>query len=107
MSNATANYVTVATVDEVPPGSRLVFQVGRRWIVLFNVEGAFYAIEDLCSHADYALSDGMLNGTLIECHAHGACFDIRDGSVQAPPAVTGVKAFAVRVEGSNIQVAAR
>lgn len=98
-------WLNVAPTDDVPPGERLVFEVGRTWIVLFNVGGQFYAVEDECTHEEFPLSEGVLTDYSIECAKHGACFDIRDGRVLAPPAFLPVKTFPVRVEDGQIQVA--
>ena len=71
-----ADFVTVAQTDELQPGDRAVVQLGRDFVVLFNVDGTFYAVEDMCSHEDYELSDGELNGFTLECRHHGASFDV-------------------------------
>lgn len=98
-------FVTVATTDELKPGERLVVELGRRWVALFNVDGQYYAIEDNCTHEEHPLSEGELDGHAIECSKHGAQFDIRSGEVLAPPAHVSVKTYAVRVEGNDIQIA--
>lgn len=99
-----ANFVKVAEVSEIPPGERKVIDVDGLFIVVFNVNGAFYAIEDLCTHDDGPLAEGDLDGHEIECPRHGARFDIRTGQVLSFPAITDVPAFAVRVEGSDVLV---
>jgi len=101
------DYVTVAQKDELQPNERMVVQVGRRWVAIFNVEGTFYAIEDVCTHDDGPLAEGELTGCIIECPRHGATFDIRTGKVLSAPAMVDVKRFDVRVEGSAIQVMPR
>jgi 3-phenylpropionate/trans-cinnamate dioxygenase ferredoxin subunit len=100
-----ADFVTVGKVDEVPPGERLVAQIGRHWVVVFNVGGTLYAVEDQCSHEDYPLSEGTLDGMEIECAKHGARFDIRTGKNLTPPALLPVRWYEVRIEGDEIQVA--
>ena len=106
MSNI-ADFVTVATTDEIPPGERLVVEIGRKWVAIFNVDGKYYAIEDRCTHDDGPLAEGILDGIVIECPRHGACFDITNGKVLSPPALVNVPIFQVRVEGNEIQVASR
>jgi nitrite reductase/ring-hydroxylating ferredoxin subunit len=101
---AEVEFITVASVDEVPPGERLALGLGRDWIVLFNIEGAFYAIEDRCSHDDVPLSEGRLIGTSVSCIKHGALFDVTTGDVLSPPAVRGVKTYPVRVVGDEVQI---
>lgn len=105
MNKSMTNFVTVATTDELKPGERLVVEINRRWILLVNVDGQYYAIEDNCTHEEHPLSEGQLDGCSIECSKHGAVFDLRNGEVQAPPAHLPVRTFDVRVEGNEVQVA--
>jgi 3-phenylpropionate/trans-cinnamate dioxygenase ferredoxin subunit len=100
-------YVTIATTDEIQPGERMVVEIDNKWIVVFNVGGTYYAIEDRCPHDDGPLAEGMLHECMIECPRHGAAFDIATGKVLAPPAFTDVAVFPVRVEGGNIQLGRR
>ena len=65
-------FVTVATTDEIKPGDRIVVEIDDVWVVIFNVGGQFYAIEDMCTHEEYMLSEGLIDGYAIECPKHGA-----------------------------------
>lgn len=96
--------ITVARVEDLPPGERMVVEVGRDWILVFNVDGEFYAVRDECTHEEHPLSDGMLHGCQIECTKHGARFDIRTGEVTAPPAVVPVKRYQVQVVDGEVQL---
>ena len=102
-----AEFVTVATVDELQPGERMVVELGRRWVAIFNVDGMYYAIEDVCTHDDGPLAEGELNGCIIACPRHGATFDIRTGKVLSAPAMVDVKSYDVQVQGNDIQVKPR
>ena len=102
-----AEFITVATIDEIPPGERMVVELGRHWVAIFNVDGTYYAIEDVCSHDDGPLAEGELTGCIIECPRHGATFDITNGKVLTAPAIVDVPTYAVRVQGDNIQIASR
>lgn len=99
------DFITVATTDELKPGERLVVEIGRKWIAIFNIEGEYYAIEDVCTHDGGPLVEGELHGCEIECPRHGARFDVRTGKVTAPPALVDVPRYEVRVEGDQVQVA--
>ncbi len=99
-----SDFVTVATVDEIPVGERIVVEFKRNWVVIFNVDGVLYAVEDQCSHEEYPLSDGYIVDCEIECAKHGARFDLRDGHVTAPPAFSPIKVFRVRIEDGNVQL---
>lgn len=98
-------YVTIASTDELKPGERLVVELGRRWIAVFNVDGVYHAIDDTCTHAEVSLAEGELSGFTIECPQHGACFDIRNGRVLSAPANVPVRTYEVRIDGENVQLA--
>ena len=98
--------VPVAKVSEIPAGTTKVVTVGGMPVMLCNVDGEIYAIEDGCTHDGGELDQGVLDGACIECPRHGARFDVRTGAVLALPAVIPVPTYAVRVEGDDIYVQA-
>ena len=100
-------FVTAATTDEITPGERMVVEIGRHWVAIFNVDGTYYAIEDICTHDDGPLAEGKLYGCEIECPRHGARFDLATGQVTAAPALVPVPTYQVRVEGDEIQIEVR
>ncbi|MDE0713704.1 MAG: non-heme iron oxygenase ferredoxin subunit, partial [Gammaproteobacteria bacterium] len=73
-------------------------------MVLVNLDGEFYAIEDICTHDGSDISSGCVVDGSIECPRHGARFDIRTGEVTAPPAYEPVDVFPVRVQDGVVQV---
>ncbi len=97
-------YVTVATVDELGEGDRLIVDIDGDPIAVFNLAGEYYAIMDICSHDDGPVAEGPLEGYEIECPRHGAHFDVRTGEVLSLPAVVDIPAYPVRVEGDEIQI---
>jgi len=101
-----ANFVKIAETTQVPnSGDRIAIELdGDIYIAVFNVDSKFYAVEDICTHDDYELHTGELDGYALECIHHGAVYDIRDGSVLSFPATRAVKIYEVRVEGENILV---
>lgn len=98
-------FMTVAKVGEIPEGGVKVVRVDDDPVAIFHVGGQYYALADLCTHDGGELSDGELDGHVIECARHGARFDIRSGAVLAMPATGAVPRHAVRVIGDQIQVA--
>ncbi len=101
------DFVSVATIDEIRPGDRLTVGIGRDWVLLINIDGEIFAIQDACPHDDGPLSEGNVEGCVIECPRHGAKFDLRTGKVLAAPALVDVPAYDVRVEGGEVKIARR
>jgi 3-phenylpropionate/trans-cinnamate dioxygenase ferredoxin subunit len=99
-----ADWVRVAGETECPPGSLTAVEAGRERIVLVNVDGDLYALEDRCTHQDYPLSDGELEGDRLECIYHGARYDVRTGRAVQLPAIRPVKTFEVEVRDGDVYV---
>ena len=72
-------FVTVAKVEEIPPGTGQTVEVHGVWIALFNVDGSFYAIDNTCPHAGGPLGEGHLDGRVVECPWHGWRFNVQTG----------------------------
>jgi nitrite reductase/ring-hydroxylating ferredoxin subunit len=100
-----AEFVTVAHANEVPPGTHAAFDVRGTRIAVANIGGAYYAFDDACTHEQCSLAEeGELVGTTLTCTCHGSKFDVRTGSVLAPPATVPVKVYRTRVDGEALQV---
>lgn len=99
-----SDWVNVAPAVELPPGSSRVVNVENAQIAVFNLEGRYYAIEDVCTHDGGELASGIREGDVIVCPRHGARFSIKTGAVLAPPAYEPVATFPVRVENGMVQV---
>lgn len=91
-------------MKEIGPGERLSFEVDHRSIVLFNIAGAFYAIDDLCTHDGGPVGEGEVEEHAIECPRHGARFDLESGKALNLPAVVDIAAYPVRVEDDQILI---
>jgi 3-phenylpropionate/trans-cinnamate dioxygenase ferredoxin subunit len=99
-----AEWYDVAPVEEIPPGACRTVDLDGRPVAVINLDGEFYAIEDLCTHDGGDLASGDIEGDVIVCPRHGARFSIKTGEVLAPPAYEGVATFPVRVENGMVQV---
>jgi 3-phenylpropionate/trans-cinnamate dioxygenase ferredoxin component len=103
-----SEFVTVGTTDEFEPGGEpIVVDINDHWVAVYNVDGEYYAIEDVCTHDGGPLAEGPLKGHIVECPRHGAQFDVKTGKVLSPPAYTDVASYAVRVVGNEVQVGER
>ena len=98
-------FAKVATVDELPVGGSKLVEVEDVRIAIFNLEGEFFAMEDVCTHDGAPLFTGeIVDGCQIECPRHGARFDIRTGAAVRMPAFTPANTFEVRVDGNELFV---
>ncbi len=100
------NYIQVAKLDDVPPGSATVVDVKGIEVALINSGGEFYAIGNECTHAGGSLGEGdLVEENQIECPLHGSVFDITTGEVVNGPADEPVPSYEVKVENGLISVA--
>lgn len=99
-----SDWVTVAPVDEMPPGAWRVVDVDGAAIAVFNLDGAYFAIADVCTHDAGQLTGGAVEGDEIVCPRHGARFSIRTGEALTAPAYEPTDTFPTRVVNGEVQV---
>ncbi len=99
-----ANLVRVASVDDVPEGRAIVVEIDGESLAVANVDGAYYCIDNVCTHDGGPLGEGELDGTALECPRHGAKFDVCTGRALGFPAVVPVEAYDVTVDGQDLLV---
>ena len=100
-----SEFIRVASVSDVPVGGRKLIEVEDVRLALFNLDGTFYAIEDVCTHDGGPLVEGeIVNGCEVICPRHGARFDIRTGAALSFPAFEATNSYAVRIDGQDIWV---
>lgn len=104
MGERTAEFVKVALVDDVPPGTARAVVVDGRRIALFNVGGTMYAIDDTCTHEEASLAAGAVYGEIVACPKHGSRFHLSTGRVLSLPAVIPVNTYQVKVEDGQVLV---
>lgn len=99
-----SDWVDVANVADFPKGSFREVNINNTSILVFNIDGNFYAIENLCTHDGGTLSEGCLQEDEIICPRHGARFCVRTGAVTSPPAYEDIATFPVRIMDGKVQV---
>ena len=97
-------FVKAAQVGELSPGQKKLVRIGDEFILLVNLGGSYYAVDDECPHAYALLHAGQLYGDEVMCPLHGSAFNVRSGEVLSPPAAQGLKVYPVRVEGGDVLV---
>lgn len=79
-------------------------QAGGQRVALYAVEGQYFATSDVCTHGQAFLSDGYLDGHLIECPLHQGLFDVRTGAAAGAPCTVPVRSFPVKIEDGILYV---
>ena len=98
-------FVTVARTSDVEPGTVRVIEVeGRSLCLGLTEDGAWGAIDNVCTHDGGTLGEGELDETGVECPRHGGRFDLFSGRVLALPPVRPVTAYETIVEGDEVRV---
>ena len=91
-------------VADVPEGTAHRVVVDGVPIAVVHTAGEWFAVSDICSHADVSLAEGDIDGCTLECWLHGSRFDLRTGAPSGPPATTAVPTYPVSVEGDTVFV---
>lgn len=97
-------YVAVAGTDAIAPGKFLKVVVDDKAYIVANVDGRFYAVDDNCSHEDYPLSYGCLDGDRIKCSLHGSRFSLATGQPMDEPADEPIRTYRLAVAEGQIWI---
>ena len=100
------NRIDLCSAADVAPGSALKVETGGLTLAVFNVDGAFYVTDDLCTHGPGSLSEGYIEGDVVECNFHNGQFNIRTGEVVSPPCMVPVKTYPVTVVEGRVTIEA-
>ncbi len=106
MDKPPEGFQKAARVDELSPGEGKVVQVNDKCIALFNVEGTFYAIHNVCPHEGGPLGEGRLKGHVVSCPWHDLSFDVRNGQGTDQGGYC-VGSYEVHVSGHEVFVGGR
>lgn len=99
-----SDWIDVEAVEDFLPGTHRVITIDDMPVVVFNVGGHYYAVQNLCTHEDAELSEGTLEGEEIVCPLHGARFSVVTGVVLGPPAYENLRTFPVVAANGRVQV---
>jgi 3-phenylpropionate/trans-cinnamate dioxygenase ferredoxin subunit len=94
----------VCSVAEVPTNEALAVIAGEWDVAIARNGDEFFAIQDVCSHAEVALSEGEVTDCTIECWMHGSRFDLRTGKPTGLPATEPVATFPIEIRGEDVYV---
>ncbi len=101
------SFHAVAKVSDFPGAGKLLVEVDGQLVVLVRCEGAFYAIDDVCTHDGGPLGEGELENCTIACPRHGAKFDVKTGAALTMPATRPTGTHEVKIEGDTVFIQLR
>lgn len=99
-----AKWIDVMPMSALPEGRHTVIVLGDTVLILTNISGRFYAVENVCSHDGGELSGGEISGDEITCPRHGARFCLKNGEALCAPAFEDIDAYPVRVRDGRVEV---
>ena len=88
--------------EDVPAGGALRVEAEHLILAVFNVDGEFFVTDDACTHGPGSLSEGYIEGDVVECNFHNGQFNIRTGEVVSPPCMVPVKTYKTVVENGEV-----
>jgi 3-phenylpropionate/trans-cinnamate dioxygenase ferredoxin subunit len=97
-------YELACAVSDVPTDEALGVTIGRYDVAIARNGEEFFALQDLCSHAAVALSEGEVEDCTVECWLHGSRFDLRTGKPTGLPATEPVATFPIEVRDDGVYV---
>jgi 3-phenylpropionate/trans-cinnamate dioxygenase ferredoxin subunit len=98
------SFVKACALSEVPEEGAFAVEIEDTPVVVARIGEEVFALRDVCSHAEVALSEGEVYDHTIECWLHGSCFDLRTGKPTNPPATQPVPTYRVKIEGDDVYV---
>ena len=99
-----ATRVELCKIDEVAVGTALKVEAAGLTVAVFNIDGEFYVTDDSCTHGPGSLSEGYVDGDVIECNFHNGQFNIKTGEVVSPPCVIPIKTYPSVVQDGKVFV---
>jgi nitrite reductase/ring-hydroxylating ferredoxin subunit len=99
-----ANRIDLCNAADVVPGTALKVEAGDLTLAVFNVDGEFYVIDDMCTHGPGSLSEGYIDGDVVECNFHNGQFNIKTGEVVSPPCMVPIKTYPTVVENGRVWI---
>src|SRR5262245_1467399 len=96
--------IDLCSTAEVAPGAPIRVEAAGLALAVFNVDGEFYVTDDQCTHGPGLLSEGFVEGDVVECNFHNGQFNIRTGAVVSPPCMVRIKTYKAVVENRRVLI---
>ena len=96
--SATCERINLCRREAVEAGKAIRIEKGPLTLAVFNLDGEFFVTDDACTHGPGSLSEGFIEGDVVECDFHNGGFNIRTGAVVTPPCMVPVKTYRTVVD---------
>jgi nitrite reductase/ring-hydroxylating ferredoxin subunit len=96
--------IELCSTDDVAPGTAIKVERAGLELAVFNIDGEFYVTDDHCTHGPGSLSEGYIEGDIVECNFHQGQFNIRTGEVVLPPCFVPVKTYPASVRDGKVTI---
>ena len=94
--------IELCNTSDVEAGTAVRIERDDLTVAVFNVEGEFFVTDDACTHGPGSLSEGYIEGDIVECNFHNGQFNIKTGEVVAPPCMVPIKTYKTVVENGKV-----
>ena len=95
---------SVCAAADIQEGAMMAFEIGDLQIAVYNVNGEFFATDNVCSHGYAMLTDGLLEDDMVECPLHGGCFNVKTGKALCEPVETNLRVYTTRLVGTHVEI---
>jgi len=99
-----ATWIPVAAAADIAPGDYASVEIDGTFVAVYNIDGEFFAIDDVCTHDGGGLAGGEIDDHQVICPRHGARFCLRTGRALTPPAYEAVRSYATRIVNGIVEV---
>jgi nitrite reductase/ring-hydroxylating ferredoxin subunit len=104
--SAAGKRLELCRTADVAPGTALKVEIEELAFAVFNIGGSFFVTDDHCTHGPGSLSEGYVEGDVVECNFHNGQFNIRTGAVVSPPCMVPVKTYPATVVDGKVTIEA-
>jgi len=102
-----AEFIKAVEASKVPSDTMLTVEVGGEPVLLANIDDRYYGMGAICTHEEWDLSEGTVNGTAVTCAGHGSVWDLKTGKAVFDEPIDDEPLYDVKEEGGFLYVRKR
>lgn len=99
-------FISLCQAAEVQTGKAIKIEKDGLTLAVFNIDGEYFVTDDACTHGPGSLSEGEIDGEVVECDFHNGAFNVRTGEPVAAPCMIPLKTYQARIEAGEIRIEA-